>query len=249
MEVKILGCGASLGVPVLACNCNVCASHSMYNKRLRPSILIRNNDTQILVDSGPDIKRQLMREQITQLDAVILTHDHADHVSGLDELRVFSFFNKEPLKIYTDYNTARRIMAKFGYMADEKKITMHELEDFTTEVQINSINLQFFRQHHGVIDSLGIKLNKFVYSNDVIEYPISSEKFLYNLEDLVIDCMDYTSTKAHSGLDKVLEWNKKYQPKRMWLTNMSHSIDYQEIKTHLPNNIKPLYDQKIIKID
>lgn len=247
-EVVILGCGASLGVPVLTCKCKVCTSQSPYNKRSRPSILITNNHKNILVDFGMDVRMQLMRENITILDAAILTHDHADHVGGIDELRVFSYYTGVPVPLYSDAHTIDIISARYEYMLHEKRVEMHKLPDFETIQNIAGIDIQFFRQDHYSMDSLGLRIGDFVYSNDVIEYPEESEKFMMNAKTWVIDCMDYTSTKAHSGLEQVLLWNEQYRPESVWLTNMSHTIDYFEILEHVPSNIKPAHDGMRIKV-
>ena len=242
IEVTILGSGASLGVPVLGCSCRTCLSGDRFNTRSRPSIVISKNQRNVLVDFGFDIKAQLMREKIYSLECAILTHDHADHVGGIDELRVFSHLQGNPLPIYTDSRTVDIISNRYRYMINEKRFTPHELSDFECLVNLADIDIEFFRQHHGSIDSLGIKIGDFVYSNDVIAFPDESEKYLQNMKYWVVDCMDYTSTSAHSGLDKVLEWNEIYKPEFIYLVNMSHNIDYYEIQSKIPANIKPAYD-------
>ena len=248
LEITILGCGASLGVPVLTCKCNTCLSNDPHNKRARPSILISKGDTNVLVDFGLDVRMQLMRENINRLDAAILTHDHADHVGGIDDLRVFGYDAGTPLPIYSDAKTIDIISNRYNYMIKEKRITMHKLPGFECMHNIAGVDIQFFEQDHYSMKSLGLRIGDFVYTNDVIEYPESSDKFLSGAKTWVIDCMDYTSTLAHFGLDKVLECAEKYKPEFVWLTNMSHTIDYFEIQKQLPDNIKPLYDGQRISI-
>ena len=246
-EITILGCGASLGVPVLACECKICKSESKFNKRSRPSILISKAGKNVLVDFGLDVRLQLMREQINSLDAAILTHDHADHVGGIDDLRVFGYQTNTPLPIYSDSKTIDVIAERYKYMLREKRIEMHKLDDYESMHNIAGVDIQFFEQDHYSMRSLGLRIGDFVYSNDVIKYPESSQKFLYGAKTIVIDCMDYESTLAHSGLWQVLLWNEEYKPESMWLTNMSHTIDYDEIQKQLPSNVRPLVDgQKIM---
>jgi phosphoribosyl 1,2-cyclic phosphate phosphodiesterase len=247
-EITILGCGASLGVPVLACSCTTCMSSDIRNKRTRPSILITKNNKNILVDFGLDIKSQLMRENITKLECAILTHDHADHVGGIDELRVFGFKDKTSLPIYSDSNTIDRISRRYTYLINEKRIEPRKLRDFECIVTLADVEIQFFRQNHYSMDSLGIRIGDFVYSNDVIRYYPESEKFMKNAKCWVIDCMDYTSTVAHSGLDQVMIWYEQFKPEFVYLTNMSHAIDYHEIQKHLPSNIMPLHDGMKINV-
>lgn len=247
IEITILGCGASLGVPVLGCKCATCISDSSFNKRSRPSLLITKNKKNILVDFGLDVRMQLLRENIHELEAAILTHDHADHVGGIDDLRVFGYYSGVPLPLYSDSKTIDIISNRYRYLLEEERVVMHKLPDFECKQIIADVEIQFFRQDHHSMDSLGFRIDGFVYSNDIIKYPVESEKFMSNAKIWVIDCMDYTSTLAHSGLEQVLIWNEKYNPEFVWLTNMSHKIDYFEIQKQLPHNIRPLHDgQKII---
>lgn len=247
LQVTILGCGASIGVPVIGCGCSICLSNSKYNKRTRSAIYINDENSQILVDFGFDIKHQLVREKINKLDCAVLTHYHSDHVNGIDDLRIFSFMEKKALEIYTDENTAANLHKSFDYLFGYNSFMQGSvLEtrniDFFDKIKINTIEIQFFRQNHGPIDSLGLRIGDFVYSPDVINFPSESEKFLQNIKVWILDCMDYTSNKNHAGLNKVLEWQEKYKPEQILLTNMRHTIDYNEITKILPDNVKPLYD-------
>lgn len=247
LQVTILGCGASIGVPVIGCNCSVCLSDSKYNKRTRSAIYINDENSQILVDFGYDIKYQLVREKINKLDCTILTHDHSDHVNGIDDLRMFSIIKKEPLEIYTDHNTVTKLHKKFDYLFNDNALKIGyalvtKSISFFEKLKINTIEIQFFKQHHGPIDSLGMRIGDFVYSPDVIDFPPESEEYLKDIKVWILDCMDYKSNRNHAGLDKVLEWREKYKPQQILLTNMRHTIDYHKIQEILPSNVKPLYD-------
>ncbi len=247
LQVTILGCGASMGVPVIGCDCSICLSDSKYNKRTRSAIYINDDNSKILVDFGFDIKYQLLREKISKLDCAILTHDHSDHVNGIDDLRIFSFMQKKALEIYIYSKSAANLHKKFDYLFNsdlfiQGQIFKTKQVNFFDKIKINTIEIQFFRQNHGPIDSLGLRIGDFVYSTDIINFPPESEKFLQNIKVWILDCMDYTSNKNHAGLDKVLEWREKYKPEQILLTNMRHTIDYHEITKILPDNVKPLYD-------
>ena len=250
-NVTILGCGSSVGVPVIACKCEVCSCSEPKNRRTRSSLLIKSpSGENLVIDFGADMKMQFLRENITNLSAAILTHDHADHVNGIDDLKIFSFINKHPLDIYSDKKTINSIASRFPYMFDSldpndgwgtKRISSKEIF-FDSTSRICDIDISFFRQNHGLIDSLGIRINNFVYSNDVIAFPKASEKYLENIDIWLLDCIQYQNTKAHSGLEEVLKWNEIFKPKKIYLTNMSHRIDYNNIKKDLPKNIEPAYD-------
>lgn len=248
LQVTILGCGSSTGVPVIACDCTICSSDSNYNKRTRSAIFINDEQTKILIDFGPDIKNQLLREKIRQIDATILTHDHADHVGGIDELRIISFIQNRPLEVFTDAETATIIENRYQYLFMEN--TQYNLPqrlvskpvDFYSKVKIGSLDIQFFRQNHGPIDSLGLRIGDLVYSSDVVDFPEQSKQFLQNIKFWILDCLDYKSNAYHAGLDKILQWQEEFKPEKMFLTNMNHNIDYHEVIRQLPANIIPLYD-------
>lgn len=247
LQVTILGCGASIGVPVIGCDCSVCLSNSKYNKRTRSAIYISDENSQILVDFGFDIRYQLLREKINTLDCAILTHDHSDHVNGIDDLRVFTFMQSKPLEIYMNHNSTVSLSKRYDYLFsnglfDVGQVLLSKPVDFFDKIKINTIEIQFFKQNHGPIDSLGLRIGDFVYSSDVSNFPPESEEYLKNVKIWILDCMDYTSNKNHAGLDKVLEWQEKYKPQQVLLTNMRHTIDYHEIIKILPSNVKPLYD-------
>jgi phosphoribosyl 1,2-cyclic phosphate phosphodiesterase len=247
IKITILGCGASLGVPVLNCKCAVCVSKSIKNKRLRSSILIscikdeqvQNN---VLVDCGFDVKTQLMRTQTSFLSAVILTHNHADHLSGLDELRAFSSPDcKAQIPFYMTQDSRLKIRATFDYMFSAQHLVEHVI-DYYDEIKIGDINIRLFKQDHTVMDSLGFRINDFVYANDIAFFYQSSKSYLQNLQTFVVDCSCYKSTNVHAGLERVLQWCEEFRPKTTYLTNLSHEIDYASIKKILPKNIMPAYD-------
>lgn len=246
-EITILGCGSSWGVPVIGCKCAVCKSDSPYNKRNRSSILVESRNTKILVDAGFDIRHQLIKFGIDKIDAVIITHDHADHVFGVDDLRIFHDLHNMEVALYTDHKTMHALQQKFSYLFNRDVFKIHEIS-FYDKVSIGDIDLQFFRQDHGVMDSLGMRVQNIIYTNDVKRYPEETEKYLYDSDTWIVDCVDYKSTATHVGLDTVLEWQKKYKPKNMYLTNMSHDIDYFKIQERLPDNIYPSYDGMKIKV-
>lgn len=241
LQITVLGCGASLGTPVIGCKCSVCSSGSSYNKRTRSSILINNESTKVLVDFGFDIKDQLVSQDVSHLDGAILTHDHADHVGGIDNLRVFDYLSGVPLDIYVRSDIAAEIEERYRYLFAANKLSLKVVEAYDN-LRIKQMNLQLFNQHHGEVDSAGIRVGKFVFSCDVLDFPEESEPYLYDSDIWLLDCLDYTSNHAHAGLDKIFIWDKKFCPKKIYLTNMHHHIDYHKISKELPPHIQPAYD-------
>ena len=239
IKINILGCGSSLGVPVIACSCQVCTSNDPKNKRSRCSLTISVNDKLILVDSGPDIRVQLMNAKITHVDSVILTHGHADHINGLDDLRVFT--KEKPLNIHTNKETIEIIKRHFNYLIDTSHFVLHE-EQYNKKLSILGVDFTFLRQNHGNIESIGVKLEDFVYANDLDSFPEETIEHLTNTRYWVVDCVNYSSNDKHFGLDSVLSWAKKLKLKRIYLTNMSHRLDYNKLIEELPGNVIPAYD-------
>ena len=241
LELTILGCGSSVGVPIIGCKCNTCKSTSPYNKRLRSSIIIRSDTTNILVDFGWDVREQLIRENIDKIDGVILTHFHADHVSGFDDLRVFKIIHGKKFDLYTDQRSLEEMKDKFGYILKSDIANLYGV-DFYSKVKVGDIELQLFRQDHGTMNSIGIRIGDVVYTNDVIGYPEESKEYMRDARVIIMDCVGYQSMATHSGLDQVMKWQQDFNPQQIYLTNMSHKIDYFEVSKNLPSNIAPSYD-------
>ncbi len=250
-----MGVGSSAGVPVIGCKCNICNSNNIKNNRKRSSVLFRDGTSNVIIDFGADIRTQLLENSVTTLDGAILTHDHADHVNGIDDLKTFVFYNKKPVNLYSEAHVVNSVMKRFSWMF--KSPDAHDywgnerLKENIVELHkkyiIGNYEFLFFPQHHGQIDSFGVKYKNFVYANDLVKFPKESEQYLYDLDYFVIDCISYKSTFGHSGLDQVLEWVKQFKPKKTILTNLSHEICFHEIKKYLPDNCEPGYDGMIIK--
>lgn len=247
-NLKILGCGSSLGVPVVGCACSVCASCSKVNRRYRCAIYIQSMSNQsILVDFGPDIRSQLLAHGIVRIDAVILTHPHADHISGINDIR--PILASRPTPLYLSEESAQQLHKCYKYIIDAElfdlRIVAHG--DCLTFQQLG-MNLVFFEQPHGFISSLGLRIGDLVYANDMSGILPKSAQYFKNLDVLIIDCKDLHSNHAHIGLDQVLQIVHKYSPKTTYLTNMSHNIDYLAIQDHLPKFIRPAYDGLVISL-
>lgn len=241
-KVIVLGCGPSLGVPVIGCKCSVCMSNIKFNKRLRSSLYLQyNNEISILIDSGCDIRFQLLQANITKLDAVILTHPHSDHIAGIDNLRVFTYQNGCSLDVYANVETVDYITKSYSYLFERNLLNAIKIDDYGT-VNIKGKEITTFQQNHGDINSLGIRIKNFVYSNDVREFPRKSYQFLSNIDVWMLDCLQVIATDAHAGLNEVMQWNEQFMPKKIYLTNMNHTIDYYGIQQMLSRNIALAYD-------
>lgn len=240
-KITILGSGTSTGVPILGCNCQVCQSNDLRNKRLRTSAVITlQSGKNVLIDASPDLRTQLLKSQFTMIDAVIITHDHADHTHGMDDLRPFGFKSKKALPVYTASETAVDLARKFPYIFDRDNyfkdkailgggIPLLDLNIIQDDRQkILDEDFEFFSLPHGHINTLGIRHNKLAYIVDCQEIPPATLKKLSesHLELLIIDCLRPHPHQTHLHLDKTLDYISRINPKMAVLTHLGHEWDY-----------------------
>tara|TARA_X000001036_G_C20676916_1_gene804551 strand:- start:141 stop:929 length:789 start_codon:yes stop_codon:yes gene_type:complete len=258
IKITVLGTGTSVGIPALGkLGWGNCDPSNPKNKRQRCSILIQNDNTTILVDAGPDIKNQLIEHNIKKLDAVFITHQHSDHISGLDELRPFYFYNREKIKIYTNLETSNFLLTRFNYLFEKSEssqsyfnppLELNHIEYFD-EFTINDIKIKSIRQNHGVIDTLGFIFNDvFAYCTDVVDFPSESFNYLYNLKVLIITGLRESPHLAHAHFDLSFDWIAKLKPDISYLTHLSPESDHDVVTKLCPPNIFPAYDGLIIDI-
>jgi len=257
IEVIILGCGASSGVPIIGCNCSVCTSEDPKNKRTRSSIIIKQNGSSLLIDTSPDLRQQVLREKINKIDAVLYTHAHADHLSGIDDLRAFNHLKDDAIQIYSNQETIDYIEKSFGYVFKPlapnigwyKPLLIPNLLEYNKIHNIAGMKVIPFREIHGQIDVIGIRIDDFAYSTDLNIIPEESLEMLKGLKLWVVDCIRYDSAPTHAGLDQVLKWVEILRPEKVILTHMTHVIDYNEISAKLFDSMKAAYDGMRIIID
>jgi phosphoribosyl 1,2-cyclic phosphate phosphodiesterase len=257
MKITILGSGASSGTPVIGCKCSVCTSNKVKNFRTRASIFIEHKDTKILIDTSPDLRQQALNNNINAIDAVLYTHEHADHIAGIDDLKSFSFIAKHPLPIYSDIDTLTSLRSRFEYIflkPDDdpynRKFAFAEANIIECDQAFIIKNLEFaaFKQTHGKKFSLGFRSENFAYSTDVNNLNDDTLNKLTNLDLWIVDCARYKANPTHSHLEQTLSWIAKVKPKLAVLTHLSHEIDYDSLSKTLPENIVPAYDSMEIVI-
>ncbi len=258
IKITVLGTGTSVGIPALGkLGWGNCDPSNPKNKRQRCSILIQDENTTILVDAGPDIKNQLIEHNIRKLDAVFITHQHSDHISGLDELRPFYFYNREKIKIYTNAETSNFLLTRFNYLFEKSlssqsyfnpPLELKHIEYFE-ELKINDINIKSIKQNHGAIDTLGFIFNdKFAYCTDVVDFPDDSFNHLYNLKVLIITGLRESPHLAHAHFDLSFNWIAKLKPETAYLTHLSPESDHDVVTKLCPPNVYPAYDGLTIDI-
>ena len=251
MSIKftILGCGSSLGIPRIDGYYGNCDPMNKKNIRSRCSALISSKNLNILIDTSPDLKSQLLKNKIKNIDTVFYTHSHADQTHGINELRVFSLKNKKKIPIYADNITKKNLINTFGYcfkdyknypsILDAKTLkSKHIIKDYKKKIVIKSLKV-----HHGSIKSICYIINdNCAYAPDVNKIDNKNLQYLKNLKYLIIDCLRYNYHPTHFNLDDVLELIYKIKPKKTILTNLSNEIDYNGIKKLLPENVIPAHD-------
>jgi phosphoribosyl 1,2-cyclic phosphate phosphodiesterase len=254
IEVTILGCGSSGGVPLIGNIWGPCDPSDSRNIRRRVSILVKINKKTFLVDTSPDLRMQMLDANIKDVDAVLYTHSHADHVHGIDDLRAFCWQKKDnkPLPIYSDQYTIDQITNRFDYAFENKYgPAVPSLAANTISIGNNTIqgvNVEAIKQIHGKGFSLGYRFDNVAYSTDVNNLPNESMEQLKDLDLWIVDCVRYEPHYSHSHFDQTISWIKKLKPKRAILTHMGHWLDYNELKHKCPDNVEPGIDGMVIKI-
>jgi len=254
IEVTILGCGSSGGVPLIGNIWGPCDPNDSRNTRRRVSILVKKNKKTFLVDTSPDLRMQMLDAKVKDVDAVLYTHSHADHVHGIDDLRAFCWQRKDnkPLPIYSDQYTIDQITNRFDYAFENKYgPAVPSLAANTISIGNNTIqgvNVEAIKQIHGKGFSLGYRFDNVAYSTDVNNLPNESMEQLKDLDLWIVDCVRYEPHYSHSHFDQTISWINKLKPKRAILTHMGHWLDYNELKNKCPGNVEPGIDGMVIKI-
>ena len=224
------------------------------NIRRRVSILVKKNNKTFLVDTSPDLRMQMIDANIKDVDAVLYTHSHADHVHGIDDLRAFCWQRKDnkPLPIYSDQYTIDQITRRFDYAFENKYgPAVPSLAANTIGIgnnTIQGINVEAIKQIHGKGFSLGYRFDNIAYSTDVNNLPDESMKKLENLDLWIVDCVRYEPHYSHSHFDQTMSWINKLKPKKAILTHMGHWLDYNELNSKCPQNVEPGIDGMVITV-
>lgn len=248
MKITLLGTATSQGIPVIGCRCATCTSEDSRDKRLRCSALIQTNSSNVVIDVGPDFRAQMLRAGVTDLDAVVLTHEHNDHIIGLDDLRPFIFKRREPMVIYAEQRVLDEVVHRFEYAFREHaypgapKFELRAIQPGAI-LTIGDITIEALRVHHGNLPILGFKIDRFAYLTDTNDIPAATLKRLKDMEVLIIDALRQQAHHSHYSIDEAIRAIEQIEPDRAYLIHMSHMLGptAQWEKT-LPSNVFPSYD-------
>lgn len=256
----ILGCGSSGGVPRIGMTWGQCDPANPKNTRLRASALVERigsgGQTAVLIDTSPDFRAQLLATRATALDAVLFTHDHADHTHGIDDLRMVAYAMKKRVEVYFDLATGRSLRERFAYCFETPEGSSYspilngtEI-DPATPITIKgaggAITAVPIPQIHGDIASLGFRFSNLAYSPDISLLPEASAELLTGLDVWVVDALRYTPHPSHFNVKQALEWAARLKPKRTILTHMTSDLDYETLRRELPDGVEPAYDGMVI---
>jgi phosphoribosyl 1,2-cyclic phosphate phosphodiesterase len=247
MKVTFLGTGTSQGIPVITCDCSVCKSDNLKDNRLRTSVLVEVDNQTMVIDTGPDFRQQMLRENIQKLDAVLFTHEHKDHIAGLDDVRAFNFKQKREMEIYASENVIKALKREFYYAFEDEKypgvpqLSIKKIDNETFNV--NNTQVIPIEVMHYKMQVFGFRINNFAYITDAKTISEAELQKLKNLDVLVLNALRKTEHISHLNLQEAVEWAERISPKKTYLTHISHLMGkHNEVSSELPENVEIAYD-------
>lgn len=247
MKVTFLGTGTSQGVPIIACHCEVCRSTDPRDKRLRSSILVEHEGKNIVVDTGPDFRAQMLRENVLNLDAILFTHAHRDHLAGLDDIRGFNYSMKRAIDVYCEKRVEAAIRKEFHYAFEEPKypgvpeMTIHQIH--LDPFQLFGIHITPIQVMHFKLPVLGFRFNDFVYITDAKTIEQHELEKIKGCKVLVLNTLRREEHISHFTLEEAVQMVEYIKPEKAYFTHISHQLGtHQEVENELPQHISLAYD-------
>lgn len=254
MRITFLGTGTSMGVPVIGCGCEVCTSSDPRDNRLRCSVLIEHNNRKIVIDTGPDFRQQILRAGVKHLDAVVFTHEHKDHMAGLDEVRAFNFFNNgKEVPVYASEQVQRAIRREYAYIFETPaypgipKIDLRTID--AQAFNAEGIELVPVKVHHHLLPVLGFRAGGFVYITDANRIDEEERKKIRGAEVLVLNALRREPHISHFTLQEAIDLVADLQPKKAYFTHVSHQMGkHAGVNAELPPDVALAHDGLVIEI-
>ncbi len=254
VKLTFLGTGTSQGVPIIACKCPVCLSNNRKDKRLRSSVLINVDGQNLVIDSGPDFRYQMLRAKVENISAILFTHEHKDHTAGLDDIRAFNWVNKKAVSIYAEKRVQESLKKEFSYVFAEFKypgIPQMNLIDLTNEAfHINGTSILPIRVRHFKLPVYGFRIDDLAYITDANYISPEEKEKLKGLKVLVLNALRKEDHISHFTLSEALELVAELKPEKAYFTHLSHQMGFHdEVEAELPKNVFLAYDELEIEIN
>jgi phosphoribosyl 1,2-cyclic phosphate phosphodiesterase len=250
-EMVIMGSGTSMGVPIVGCRCSVCLSNNPRNRRTRTGVLVRAPEGEFIIDAGPELRFQLIRERATIVRAALMTHAHADHILGIDDLRIFGYQLNEAIPIFCEPTVEEQLRTTFAYAFTDPATHSHQFavpklrfETITAGQSFSLLGLpvETLRLKHGDLPTLGFRIGNVAFCTDVSTIPAETKDRLRGLDVLVLDALRPEPHPTHLHVDAAITLIRQLQPRLAYLTHMSHDLDYDHLRNTLPSGIEPAFD-------
>lgn len=254
MKITFLGTGTSQGVPVIACPCAVCHSGNPRDKRLRTSILIETGELNLVIDSGPDFRQQMLRANVLKLDAILFTHEHKDHIAGMDDIRAYNYIQQQPMAVYAEERVQEAIRNEFSYVFAEEKYPGIPQVDFYTlknsPFEIRGIPVIPIRGMHMKLPVFGFRFGNFAYITDINFISDEEKEKIKDIEYLVINGLRKEKHISHYSLGEAISLIEEVKAKNGFITHISHQMGlHDDVQKQLPSNIQLAYDGLVLEID
>lgn len=242
MKITFLGTGTSQGVPVIACDCETCLSKDVHDKRLRTSVMIETGEVIIVIDAGPDFRQQMLAENVRKLDAIILTHEHKDHIAGLDDVRAFNYKSQDAIDIFAEERVQKAIKKEYSYVFAEyqypgiPKMRLNTINDFP--FAIKGVQIVPLRVFHYRLPVYGFRIGDFAYITDANYIPEETKEKVFGVKYLVINALRKEKHISHFNLREAVDFIRQISPRKAYITHISHQMGrYSEISQSLPSEI------------
>lgn len=252
LRILFLGTGTSQGVPIIACNCDVCQSEDPHDKRLRSSVLIEIGGKNIIIDTGPDFRQQMLVNNVKHLEAIILTHSHKDHISGLDDIRAFNYFQQSAMDVYAKEDVVSTVKKLFSYAFIEERypgvpeIELHEI--INQPFRIENTEIIPIRAIHNTLEIFGYRINDFVYITDASEIPTEEKDKMRDANILVINALRKNKHYSHFNLAEALSVIAEVKPRKAYITHISDQMGlHRLVQAELPPDIYLAYDGLVLE--
>lgn len=254
MKITFLGTGTSQGVPVIACDCSTCTSVDGHDKRLRTSVLIETKETTLLIDAGPDFRQQMLREHVIKLDSILLTHEHKDHIAGLDDVRAFNYKSQDAVDIWAEERVQKAVKKEYSYVFSDyqypgiPKMRLNNISD--NSFNIKDISIEPIRVFHYRLPVYGFRIGNFAYITDANYIPEESKEKLFGVKYLVINALRREKHISHFTLREAIDIIHEISPKKAFITHISHQMGlHADVSSELPAGIMLAYDGLSFRCD